>query len=223
MLLTHATPAVHSATDYRRSPNASSYSSVARGRLHRRLGSGRWDGRVCAHQRRPQRHRARSRRTVGQHHRLRHAHLALRIAAARRLDARQAVRRIRRLHRRLGASGRAVHRRPGREIPLVARPHGRRPNQSLGSHLAAVRAARLQEQVDRRAGRRLADQLRRCETLLREGRAAGGGLRQQREPAQRAGQHLPAGTEAALLRIAGAAGRAAPERHLRPVAPVDPD
>ena len=50
----------------------------------------------------------------------------------------QAVRRVRRLHRRLGDRGRAVHAGAGLAVRLVSRAHARRPHQSLGPHLAAL-------------------------------------------------------------------------------------
>ena len=63
-----------------------------------------------------------------------------------RLGRRQeAVRRVRRLHRRLGDRRRALHGRHGR-VALVPRPHARRPHQPLGPHLAALRPRRLPRQ-----------------------------------------------------------------------------
>ena len=55
-----------------------------------------------------------------------------------------AVRRVRRLHRRLGHRGRAVHGCEGRGVPVVPGAHARRAHQPLGPHLAALRSVGLQ-------------------------------------------------------------------------------
>ena len=145
--------------------------------------------------------------------------LAVRLAAARRGDADQAVRRVRRLRRRLGDRRRAVHAGAGIAVRLVARPHARRPHQSLGAHLAALRPGRLQAAQPRRPRRRLADRLRRHQAVLRQARSPRRHLRQRCEGiAQRAGRHLPAAAEAALLRAADQAGGRQAEDHVHPVA-----
>ncbi|MGJ3626811.1 FAD-dependent monooxygenase [Sphingomonas sp. MMS24-JH45] len=62
-------------------------------------------------------------------------------AAARRADAGQAVRLLRRHHRRrLGGAGRALHRRRRVGVQMVAGAHARRADQPLGAHLAPLRA-----------------------------------------------------------------------------------
>ena len=147
----------------------------------------------------------------------------LRLAAARRRVRAQALRRVRRLHRRLGHRGRALHGRRRRALPLVPRPHARRPHQPLGTHLAALRPLGLQGAQPRRPRRRLADRLRRHQALLRQARPAGRPLRHQRGPAQRARRHLPAAAHAARLRAAGQEGLRPAPHHLHPVAPLDPD
>ena len=99
----------------------------------------------------------------------------LRVAAARRRDARAPVRRVRRVRRRMGDRGRAVHRAPGHRVRLVARAHARRPHEPLGTHLAALRPRRLQGKEHRRPRRRLADRLRRRHAVLRPRRRARSG------------------------------------------------
>ena len=100
-----------------------------------------------------------------------------RFAAARRGDAGQAVRRIRRLHRRLGHRGRAVHAGAGLAVRLVPRPDARRPHQPLGPHLAADGPGRFQAPQPGRSRRRLADYLRRHQAVLRQARSPGRDLR----------------------------------------------
>ena len=122
------------------------------------------------------------------------------------LHADATVRRVRRLHRRLGDRRRAVHARAGHEVRLVARPHARRPHEPLGAHLAPLRSRRLPRQEPRRARRRLADRLRRRRAVLRQGRPADRRLRQQRRTPQPSRRQLPPAAQAALLRAAGQEG-----------------
>ena len=121
----------------------------------------------------------------------------------------------------------AVHERSAWTIRLVALAHAGRPHQSLGPHLAAQRALRFQTAQPRRPGLRLADLLRGCRALLRQGRAAHRRLRHQRG----AGEHAeflagmpPAAAGAAGQRLPGAAARAAPghPHHRRPSRRADP-
>ena len=72
---------------------------------------------------------------------------------------------------RLDARRRALHVRARRSVRLVPHAHARRPHQSLGPHFAALRAGRLPAQEPRRPRRRLADQLRRPQALLRQHRS----------------------------------------------------
>src|SRR5213082_523498 len=51
--------------------------------------------------------------------------------SARRGDGRAPLRRVRRLHRRVGDRGRAVHDGAGHDLRLVARAHARRPHEPL--------------------------------------------------------------------------------------------
>ena len=134
----------------------------------------------------------------------------------------EAVRRVRRLHRRLGHRRRAVHAGAGHDVRLVSRAHARRPHQPLGPHLAALRSRRFQAPQPRRARRRLADQLRRPQAVLRQARSPRRHLRIDGASAERARRHLSAAAAAALLRTADQAGRRPAEHHLHPVAAVDP-
>ena len=117
--------------------------------------------------------------------RLEDAGAELRDAASRRVDPRPAVRRVRRVRRRLGDRRRAVHARAGHAVQLVARAHARRPHESLGTHLAPLRAGRLPRQDARRPRRRLADQLRRRQAVLRQRRSVHRPVRIERRSAQR--------------------------------------
>ena len=65
--------------------------------------------------------------------------------------------------------------------------------------------------------------LRRHEAVLRQGRPADRHLRLDGEPAERAGRHLSAAAEAALLRAADQGGGREAEHPGHPVAAVDPD
>ena len=158
---------------------------------------------------RRQRGDARGGPDVGRQPRHRHVQVALPDAAARRRHARAALRRVRRGARRLVARRRALHdgaRQPVRLVPIA---DARRPHQSLGPHLAALRAGRLPPQEHRRPRRRLADHLRRHQAVLRQDRPVHRHLR--RQPAglpERARRHLPAAAGAALLRAADQAGAA---------------
>ena len=110
-----------------------------------------------------------------------------------------AVRRVRCLHRRVGDRGRAVLAGAGHDVQLVAGTDGGRAHQSLGTHLAPVRARRLPPRRPGRALAQLADRLRRHQSLLRPARPAGRTLRQQRRAAQPARRHLHAAAAAARL------------------------
>ncbi len=142
-------------------------------------------------------------------------------AASRRGDQGAAVRRVRRRARRVDARRRALHVRTGQPVRLVPLADARRPHEPLGPHLAAVRAARLHAQDARRPRRRLADHLRRHEAVLRQDRSVHRHLRHQPEHAERAGRHLPAAAEAAVLRAADQEGVRQAEHPLRAVAAVD--
>ena len=122
---------------------------------------------------------------VGHAPRLAHARVALRLAAPRRGHAGEAVRRVQRQPRRLDARRRALHDGGHRSVLLVPQPHARRPDQSLGPDLAALRARRFSPQEPRRARRRLADHLRRSQAVLRQGRHARRHLRIQGRAAER--------------------------------------
>ena len=87
--------------------------------------------------------------------------------------------------------GEPYTRAAGHDVRLVARPHARRTHQSLGAHLAALRARRLQGEDQRRARRRLADRLRRHRAVLRPGRRAGRHLRQRRRSSQPPRRQFP--------------------------------
>ena len=159
---------------------------------------------------------------MGRGQRRRDDEVELRHSAPRRRLAPPAVRRVRRLHRRVGPRRRALHdgRRPA--VPLVARAHAGRPHQSLGAHLAALRAPRLQGPQPRRARRRLAHRLRGHEAVLRQARRIRRALRHQRGPGERAGRHLPAPAGAARLRAPRPEGEQRPQDPLHPLAPVRP-
>ena len=101
----------------------------------------------------------------------------------------------------LGDRRRAVHEGRGHQVRLVARAHARRAHQSLGAHLAALRARRLQAQEHRRPRRRLADL---ATTTSRRTTTAWTTLRRRSSAVaeslpQPSGRHVPP----------GAAGRAA--------------
>ena len=133
------------------------------------------------------------------------------------------LRRVRRRARRLVARRRAVYVGAGQPVRLVPITDARRPDEPLGTHLAPLRTARLHAQVARRARRRLADHLRRHEAVLRQDRPADRHLRRAAEHAQRAGRHLPAAAEAALLRAADQEGLRLAQHPERAVAAVDSD
>ena len=191
-------------------------------RLHRGLGRGRRDGGQGPRRVRRRRPHAGGRPAVGRAEGRGHDEVGPRLAAARGRPPRPPLRRVRRLPRRLGHRGRALHGRGGRELPLVPRPHARRAHQPLGPHLAALRALGLQGPEPRRAGRRLADLLRRHQAVLRQAGRAGGPLRQQRGTAQRPRRHLPAPARAALPRAADEEGLRRAGRALHPLAAVHP-
>ena len=138
-----------------------------------------------------------------------------------RVDAGKRLWRVRRVHRRLEDRGRAVHDGPGRAVRLVSRADARRPDEPLGPYLAALRSRRLPAQDDRRAGRRLADHLRRHQAVLRPARRVRGDLRLEGRDPQRARRRLPAAAEAALLRAADQAGVRQAGHPVHSVAPVD--
>ena len=99
-------------------------------------------------------------------------------------------------------------RAPGTQLRLVARAHARRPHESLGTHLAALRPRRLPRQEHRRTRRRLAD-LATTTSSRTTTRSIDliGVFGIERRAAQSSGRHLPAAAEAALLRAAGARRR----------------
>ena len=150
--------------------------------------------------------------------------MALPDAAARCRHARAALRRVRRGARRLVARRGALHQRPRQPVRLVPIADARWPHQSLGPHLAALRAGRLPPQEHRRSRRRLADHLRRHQAVLRQDRPVHRHLRGQ-PPGfpERARRDLPAAAGAALLRAADPAGAEEAERAERAVAAVNPD
>src|SRR5204862_1025878 len=110
-------------------------------------------------------------------------------------------------------------------LRLVPLADARRPDQSLGAHLAALRSGRLPAQEPRRARRRLADYLRRHQAVLRRGRQIRRYFRQQPRSAlsQRARRLLPAAAAAALLRTPDKEGIREAEHSVRAVAAVEPD
>ena len=112
---------------------------------HRRLGGRRRHRRQGADRSRRRRRDARGRADVGLGQGQQDVRLELRLAEPRLGRRQEAVRRVRRLHRRLGDRGRALHGRH-RRLALVPRPHARRPHQPLGPHLAALRPRRLPRQ-----------------------------------------------------------------------------
>ena len=188
-------------------------------RLRRR----RRHGRQGAHRSRRQRPDARSGRDVRHPPRFEDDGVALPVAAPGPAHSRAPVRRVRRRLGRLDPRRRALHDRARRSVRLVPHAHARRTHQSLGPHLAAVRSRRLPPQEPRRPRRRLADQLRRSEAVLRQHRPLHRPLRIERRAAQRSGRHLPAAAKAALLRAADQAGIGAAEHPLHPDPAVDPD
>src|SRR6185437_6027523 len=135
-------------------------------RMYSRLGRWRWNGRLRSHQGRRKRGAAGSGTRVVQHSRLQDARASLRLAPPGSRLAREAIRRVRRLHRWVGHRGRALHHGSGHEILLVARPDARRPHQSLGPYFAPLRPGRLSRQEHRRARRRLAHRLRGHQAVL---------------------------------------------------------
>ena len=151
-----------------------------------------------------------------------HVQVDVRLAAARRGDGEAAVRRVRRGVRRVDARRRALHQRHGQPVRLVPVAHARRPHQSLGADLAALRPRRLPPEEPRRSRRRLADHLRGHEAVLRSRRLARRHLRQQRGPAERSRRRVPAAAQAALLRAAHQAGRRPAEDHVHRQPVVDP-
>ena len=153
--------------------------------------------------------------------RLENAGAELRDSASRRVDPRAAVRRVRRVRRRVGDRRRAVHARAGHAVQLVARAHARRTHESLGPDLAALRSGRFPAQVARRARRRLADQLRRRQAVLRQRRSLHRAVRIERRAPQRAGRHLHAAAQAAVSRAVGEEGVGQAEHHLHSGAAVD--
>ncbi len=113
---------------------------------------------------------------------------------------------------------------PGNHVRLVSIANARRPHEPLGTDLAALRSARFSAQDARRPRRRLADQLRRSEAVLRQDRSVHRRLR--REPAQhaeRARRHFSAAATAALLRAADQAGVRKAQHPVRAFATVDSD
>ena len=99
--------------------------------------------------------------------RLEDVRVVLRRLAPRRGHARAAVRRVRCGAGRLDARRRALHDGAWHHVRLVPHAHARRAHESLGPHLAALRPGRLSPAQPRRPRRRLADQLRRPEAVLR--------------------------------------------------------
>ena len=65
---------------------------------------------------------------------------------------REALRRVRRLHRGLGPGGRALQRRRRDSLPLVPGAHAGWPHEPLGSDLAALRSLGLPGAQPRRVG-----------------------------------------------------------------------
>ena len=192
-------------------------------RLHRRLRRRRRHGRQGAVRSGRRRRHARGRRDVGLRDGLEDVGVAVRLAAPRRGHPDQTVRRVRRLHRRLGDRRRAVHAGAGLAVRLVPRAHARRAHESLGTHLAALGPRRLQAPQPRRHRRRLADHLRRDQAVLRQARSPRRHLRVDGEHSERARRRLPAAAEAALLRAADQAGGRQAAHHVHPEPAVDPD
>ena len=117
---------------------------------------------------------------MGQHQGLGDAHLAVRTRPGAAPPPGPPVRRVRRLRRRLEAAGRAVHRaRRAREFSWWrARMLGGRTNH-WGRISLRFGPDDFRRKSHRRPGRRLADQLRRHEAVLRRGRRADRHLRQR--------------------------------------------
>ena len=193
-------------------------------RLRRRLRRRRRHGGHGADAGRCERGDARGGPVLGRQPRHRHVQVAVPDAATRCRHAGAALRRVRRGARRLVARRRALHDRSRQPVRLVPIADARRPHQSLGPHLAALRAGRLPPQEHRRPRRRLADHLRRRQAVLRQDRPVHRDLRRQPPGLpERARRHLPAAAGAALLRAADPAGAEEAERPERAVAAVDPD
>ncbi len=131
------------------------------------------------------------------------------------------LRRVRRLHRRLGHRRRALHAGRGHDVRLVSRAHARRPHQSLGPDLAALRPRRLQGQVTRRSWRRLADFVRRHGALLRQSRRPHRRVRIERGAAQSPRWKLPPRAASALPRTAREGGVGQAQRDVHSVATFD--
>ena len=169
------------------------------------------------------RRHARSRRDVGHREGLEDVGVAVRLAAPRRRDAGQAVRRVRRLHRRLG------HRR-------ASRTRRRRARGSTGSAGACSAAAPTTGAASRCAWARTTSGAAASTASATTGRsptttssrtttssiASSGIFGSMENIAERAGRRLPAAAEAALLRAADQAGGRQAEHHLHSQPPVDP-
>ena len=116
-------------------------------RLYHRLRRGRRHGRLRAHQGRRERRDARGGRDVVHHQGL--ARCSCQPYATPRRGAAIPDRpfgEFDALHRRLGDRRRAVHQGARAPVRLVARPHARRPHESLGPHLAPLRPRRFPRQ-----------------------------------------------------------------------------
>ena len=184
-------------------------------RVHRRIRRRRRHGRQGAHRGRRGRRDARSRADVGSRRRLedvRRGRTTRRGAAPRPRRGRSAS--------STPASaagtidGEPYTQRAGHAVRLVPRAHARRPHQPLGPHLAALRARRLPaaraSTASATTGRSRYDDIKpyydKVDRLVGifgiDGRAA-----------ERAGRHLPAAAEAALLRAADQAGGRQAEHH----------
>ena len=167
---------------------------------------------------------ARGRPDLGRRQGRRDVRVELRLAAARQGPPRPAVRRVRRLHRRLGHRGRALHRRAAAAS-------------SCGSAAACSAAARTTGAASRCASgpgtsrRRSRDGLGDdwpigyddIKPYYDQPRPAGRHLRLERGHRERARRHLPAAAEAALLRARDPEGLQGARHPGDPVAAVDPD
>ena len=123
---------------------------------------------------------------------------------------------------RLDARRRALYLRARQPVRLVPDSNARRAHQPLGTDFSQVWPGRLPPEEPRRTRRRLAHHLRRPQAVLRRGGQARRDLRIRREPAERAGRHLPAAAAPTVLRAARQAGGGSAEDHLHSQPSVDP-
>ena len=191
-------------------------------RLHRRLGRGRRHGRQSPDRSRRERPDARSRRHVRQ---ARDSKMMAWPYESPRRGAADPPSASSASSTPAGAAGRSTASRtpaPGDRFDWFAHAHARRPHQSLGPHLAALRSRRLPPQEPRRPRRRLADHLRRRQAVLRPlDDLIGIFGSNEGLPNEPDGIFQPPPKPRCYELLVKQASRQA-EHHLHPVAPVDP-